>query len=126
MTHFDKLEISQDFDSIIVYLEAQASLMPDKISQKYLRMKSIVETMKKVKLAYNEIFRENAIYLNELIQKEYFTPNQIAQILEESKPVATPLNHLSREDALLLLASVRLNKPEVFDAKKHSHLIQKK
>lgn len=126
MTHFDKLEISKDFDNIIVYLEAQTSLMPDKISQKYIRMKSIVSTLKRVKEAYDEVFRENAVYLNELIQKEYFTPDQIEQILDDAKPKATPLRHLTYHEALGLLASVNQQAPEIFDTNKHSHLIQKK
>lgn len=127
-SHFDNLEISGDVDALIVYLEAQSSMMPDKLSQKYLRMKSIVETIKKMKRAYDEVFGDNMIYLNALLEKGYFTAEQIDKMIDREKrpPMCPVFQSLSLKEAAGLLSSVKKTAPEPFDINKHSHLIKAK
>lgn len=76
-THFEKLKVSVDITGIITYLESQAEMMSDKRSEKYLRMKKIVEKIKIMQDSYNEIFDENTRLIDMAIEKnpndEHFT-----------------------------------------------------
>lgn len=82
MSHFEKLKISDDIDTIIVYLTAQASMMPDKNSANYKRMLKIVESIKKMKSAYDDIFSDNQKYINELLKNNLLSDSDIKKLLE--------------------------------------------
>jgi len=88
-THFDKLSVSTDVDTVMTYLSLQADMMPDKHSDKYKRMIKIVEIINRMKFYYDEIVDENLRFIDLMVENNSFTDEEIDRMKEISRETPT-------------------------------------
>jgi PBP1b-binding outer membrane lipoprotein LpoB len=90
-THFDKLSVSTDVDTVMTYLSLQADMMPDKHSDKYKRMIKIVEIINRMKHYYDEVVDENLKFIDLMVENNTFTDEEIDRMKEINRD--TPTNN---------------------------------
>lgn len=89
-SHFDKLSVSADAETLLMYLSVQMDLMPDKYSEKYKRMGKMIEIINRMRYYYDEMVKENSNFIDRLMDKDLLTEAEINKHLEISREQVKP------------------------------------